>query len=447
MEKKYDLVVIGSGVSGTSVAYPCSAAGWKVAIVDNRPFGGTCALRGCRPKKVLVGAAEIIDRWKHMRGKGLDGDARINWSDLIHFKNTFTDPTPSRLEKSFVRQGIDAYQGTASFVNRNSVRVNDNLLCANTIVLATGARPRTLQIPGERFLALSDRFFELEQLPGRIVFAGGGYVSFEFAHIAVRTGAQVTILEHSDKPLAAFDRDIVSKLIDASTAAGIDIQLSAPVEAIERKGETFMVFSGGRIFEADLVIHGAGRVPYTDDLDLAKGEVSADGRKIHVNEYFQSTSNSAVYVVGDVNAHGIPLTPVGVMEGEIVAENLLHGRTRIADFKGIPSVVFTTPRLASVGMTEDQAKKSGMPLDIHFQDSSVWESSQSLGLTHASYKLIIDKNSRQLLGAHLLGHNADEVINLFAMAIRLGLDVDQVQNMVWTYPTFSHDLTYMLQGW
>jgi len=190
MRKQFDLIVIGTGSAASTVAHECRSAGWDVAIIDSRPFGGTCALRGCDPKKVLVGIAEIVDQVRRMNGLGVGAEnTRIKWSELMRFKRSFTDPVPKNSERSFAKAGIAPFHGRARFVDSTTVEVGEDVLVGRYVVIATGAMPRKLGIQGEQYVTTSDQFLELETLPQRIVFIGGGYISFEFAHVAARAGA------------------------------------------------------------------------------------------------------------------------------------------------------------------------------------------------------------------------------------------------------------------
>lgn len=362
MTQNYDVIVIGVGMAGLNIARKCRAAGLEVAVVDELPYGGTCMLRGCDPKKVLVGAAELVAWQQRMADHGIGGEVHINWSDLMKFKRTFTDATPQMLEKSLAKNGVAAHHGTAHFVDGNSLQVGDDTLTAKHIVIATGAKPRPLGIPGAEFAITSTNFLELEALPKRLVFIGGGYISFEFAHIAVRAGAEVTILHRGARPLESFDADLVTQLVEASQSVGIDIRLGVEVTAIERTQTGFAIHTGNdSACEADLVVHGAGRVPAIEGLDLEKAGVEYNARGIIVNEYLQSISNPAVYAAGDSAASsGMPLTPVAVTEGHIVASNILKGNERTPDYTGVPSVVFTIPALARVGLSEEEARTQGL---------------------------------------------------------------------------------------
>ena len=190
MGGKFDLIVIGTGAGGSTVAHKCRKAGWDVAIIDSRPFGGTCALRGCDPKKVLVGAAELIDWNRRMKGNGVSAKSvEIDWQELMQFKKTFTEPVPENTERAYAKTGIAAFHGRVHFVDKTTVKIGDDKLTGRYVHIAAGAKPAVLNIPGDEYLTISTQFLEMEKLPKRIVFVGGGYIAFEFAHIASRAGA------------------------------------------------------------------------------------------------------------------------------------------------------------------------------------------------------------------------------------------------------------------
>ena len=450
MRQNFDLIVIGTGAAGSTAAFKCRSVGWHVAIVDSRPFGGTCALRGCAPTKVLVGAAELREWDRRMSEKGISSNgAEIDWPALIRFKREFTDPVPESREKGFRKVGISLFHGRARFLDRNTLQIGDDTLAARYIVIAAGAMPARLGIVGEQYLTTSEHFLKIEQLPASILFVGGGYISFEFAHVAFQAGAQVRILHRSARPLQGFDPDLVDKLVSMNRDSGIDIQLNTDVKAIEKHDDHFIVTASAsgkqRRFEADMVVHGAGRVPEIDDLDLAKANIERDKKGIVVNEYLQSSSNPLVYAAGDAaSTAGMPLTPVAGMEGGVVAANLLDGNHQKPNYLGIPTVVFTTPPLASVGLLEQDALGSGLKFRVNHQDTTFWYSSQRTGIKASGFKVLIEEESERILGAHLFGPNVEEVINLFGLAIRSGLRAADLRQTIYAYPTNSSDLPYML---
>ena len=475
--RTFDVIIIGTGVAASTVAYECISKNWKVAIIDSRPFGGTCAIRGCDPKKVLVGATEVIDWNNRMEDKGVvvidsKKEVHIDWQKLMFFKRSFTEPVPKNREENFSNAGIAAFHGRAHFVDNSTVKVNatiqqqqreeegrtnDHMLTGRYHVIATGAKPVDLNIPGVEYITTSDQFLELDNLPKQIVFIGGGYISFEFAHIAARAGAKkVTILHRGKIPLGHFDPDLVDRLVQASHDLGIDIQLNTEVEKIEKKSSGALVVSAylrgenhnSIKIQTEMVVHGAGRVPEIDDLNLEAAGIEYDSRKgIKVNEYLQSVSNPAVYAAGDAVGSGGPqLTPVATYEGQIVADNLLKGNHIKTDFKGVPSVVFTIPPLASVGLQEQAAREQGIHIKTNYvKDTSSWYSSRRIGEKYSGFKVLVEEGeSGRILGAHILGQNAEEVINIFAIAIQLGISADKLKEAIFSYPTNTSNISYML---
>ena len=451
MTRTFDLIVIGSGTAAAAVASRCRAAGWTVAMIDKRPFGGTCALRGCDPKKVLVGAAAAIDAARALSGKGVRPNGlAIDWTELMHFKRTFTDPVPKHRIASLAREGIETFDGTARFIGPAHLAVGDDQFEATrAIVIAAGAKPDDLPIEGREHLVTSDQFLELSSLPPSLAFVGGGYISFEFAHVAARAGVRVTILHRGQRPLEQFEPDLVDRLVVRTRAAGIDVRLRAEVRSIDKVGTLCRIRyrddRGEGIVDADRVVHGGGRVPEIDELMLSAGGVQFSRAGVHVNEYLQSVSNPMVWAAGDCAAtDGPPLTPVAGYEGRIVAANLLEHRQTTADYRAIPSVVFTLPPLARVGRREADARAKHPDLIVKREDTSRWYSSRRVGETSSAFKVLIDARTDLIVGAHLLGPQADETINLFAFAMRVGIQASEFKQMIWAYPTHASDTPYMV---
>lgn len=450
MTSSFDLIVVGTGTAASTVAEECRAAGWGVAIIDSRPYGGTCALRGCDPKKVLVGAGQVLDWVRRMEGKGVHADQfSIRWPELMRFKHTFTDPVSKQREEGFQKAGIATFHGRARFAGRTSIEVGSDTLEALHIVIAVGAKPATLNIPGENLLITSDQFLDLEELPPSLIFVGGGYISFEFAHLAARAGSSVTMLHRGRHPLPGFDPDLVSRLLQKTRELGIDLQLETQVEGLESVTGGLIVTASvrgeKRTFTAEMAVHGAGRVPEINDLDLETGQVESERHGVKVNEYLQSVSNPVVYAAGDAAASGgLPLTPVAGYEGRIVAANLLKGNHLKTNYVGVPTVVFTVPPLARVGLLEENARKLNLRFRTQQADTSGWYSSRRTGEKYSAFKVLIEENTDRILGAHLLGSEADETINLFGLAMRFGITASQLQDMIFSYPTHASDIPYML---
>ncbi len=419
-------------------------------MVDDQPYGGTCALRGCDPKKVLVGATDAADLHGRLAGYGIAGEARVDWPALMRFKRTFTDPVPRQRETAFEEAGVVTLHGSARFVAEDRLIVGEREIEARRVVLAVGAAPVPLGIPGEEHVRTSTDFLELDDLPARIAFVGGGYVAFEFAHVSQRAGAQAVVLGRG-APLAHFDSDLVERLVARTRELGVDVRTGTTVSRVERTADGFHVHTEGPggtgVVAADLVVHAAGRAPNLGGLDLDRGNVRAEARAgIAVNEYLQSVTNPCVYATGDAArpAGSLPLTPVAAHEGAVVASNLLHGNAKRPDYRGVPSVVFTVPPLARVGLTQAEARERGIEVRVQLEETGTWYANRRVREPAGMTKTIVDTRTDRVLGAHLLGPHAEEVINLFALAVRHGLTATDLRHMIYAYPTHASDVVYML---
>jgi glutathione reductase (NADPH) len=385
-----------------------------------------------------------------MQGHGMTGEhVRIDWPALMRFKRSFTDPVPEDREQGFREAGITTHHGVARFVDRTTIQADGEVLTGRSIVIAAGARPRTLRIPGEEFLTTSTQFLELDALPRRIIFVGGGYIAAEFAHVATRAGAAATIIHRGPRPLPGFDADLVAQWQTATREAGIQLELGAVVEAVEKRGTQLIVRArrgdDRQTYEADMVVHAAGRVPEIDELDLTAGGVEAGARGVVVNEHLQSVSNPAVYAGGDsVASGGLRLSPVAGYDGAVIAANLLEGNHRRPDYSVVPTVVFSVPPLAAVGLTEEAAKRRGLRFTVNREDTSDWYSSRRIRNKYSGSKVLIEEETQRVLGAHVLGPNADDVINLFALAMRLRARANEVRTVLYAYPSVSGDISYMV---
>lgn len=446
----YDLIVIGSGTAAQVAVSRIRAAGWSVAVIDYRPFGGTCALRGCDPKKMLVSGEEAMDAVARMAGRGIEGSLAIDWPDLLAFKRTFTDPIPAKQERRYTEQGVDAFHGIARFVGPDQIAVNGRTLQARHVLIATGARPVPLRIPGEALVNTSDDFLELERLPRRIVLIGGGYVAAEFSHLAARAGSEVTILQRAARLMPHFDPDVVGWLMPRFGELGITVETGATVTRVEQSGHELRVHasrlgSSDLMVPADLVVHAAGRGPDLDALDLAAGEVAVRDGRLDLSDHLQSVSNPRVYAAGDAAGMGPPLTPVSSHDAKVVAANLLEGPSHRPDYRGVPSVAFTVPPIASVGLSEEEAHRQGLRFRVNAASTPDWFTARRLAERVYGHKVLIEDATDRILGAHLVGPHADEVINIFGLAIRHGLAAVDLRATMFAYPTGASDVGYMLQ--
>lgn len=445
----HDLIVIGTGTAASVTAMGCRKAGWSVAVIDHRPFGGTCALRGCDPKKMLIAATEVIDGFERMGAIGtVKGEVHIDWAALQRHKRSFTDPVPGKREQAYAKQGIDAYHGRARFTGRNSVEVAGTELTARHIVIAAGAEPVKLPIEGAEQLALSEDFLELESLPRRIVLVGGGYIGFEFAHIAARAGASVTVLNRSAQALSGFDPDLVSLLVERTRALGVDVRLGHEVKAVRKRGDGFEVEAQGPdsrvVIETDLAIHSGGRAPALESLDLDAAGIAHDKGRLTLDKTFRSTSNPAVYAAGDAAGGPLPLTPVAALEAHMLVANLLGNKQATVDYTGIPSAVFTLPPLTRVGLLQAEAKARGLRFRVKHESVPGWFTARRVNEPCYAYKVLVEEGSERILGAHLIGPEASEVINLFGFAMRSGLTATAIKHATFAYPSAASDIESML---
>ncbi len=449
----YDVVIVGSGTSGQTAAFDLNEKGLRIAVVEkSKSPGGTCALAGCQPKKWFYEAAETIAKARHLTGKGIVSAPEGNWARVLEQKQKFTSGIPEGTIQNFQKAGIDLVAGTAVFLDDKTLSVDGEKIQAKFFVLATGAKPMDLPIEGMVHVITSDDFLELSELPPSILFIGGGFISFEFAHFAARLGSanqRSVILEATDRPLGTFDAEMVELLVAASRAEGIDVRSSIEIEAIEKHAKGFSVRTANSgSFEADLVVHGAGRAPDLDALGLDTAGVEYSKRGISVDQTLRTT-NRRIFAVGDCAAT-IQLARVADEEAHVAADNILAeldlGRKATMDYRTVPAVLFTYPQFAMVGQTEEDIKQDVETYRKSFAKNLSWPTYQRVGLEDAAYKILIDAKN-QILGAHILSDHAAGMINTIKQAMLHHTTVDELykQTIVSPYPTRESDLSYMLK--
>jgi len=445
--QEFDTVVVGSGTSAYYAVDGLNKAGRRVAIVDERPYGGTCSLRGCQPKKYLVSNAEAVAMASDLVGRGIVVGPKTDWQSLQALKNAFLDGRSEAEVKDWQEAGVTTFHGRAVMSSEDEVTVGHNRLKAQHVVLATGATPRRSEIPGAKHVRDSEHFLNLPDLPNRIVFIGGGYISFEFAHVAIHVGAEkVTILHRSSQPLKAFDQDIVKVVLKASEVEGIKVVLNESPRSVE-SAENGLILQGskGAVYESDLIIAATGRVPNLSVLKGGYGKVESSLRGVIVNEFLQSVSNPRVYAVGDCAATNYMLAPVADEEGKTAARNILEDNIKTIDYSVVPSVVFTIPSIGSVGLTEEQAKKQALDFRVNQGMTTHWPSSKRIGEEYGTYKILIDNQTNEILGAHIARHNSCEAINVLALAMKHKVTASELAEFMWAYPTITSDLKYMVK--
>lgn len=451
MANRYDVIVLGAGNAGFAPAGIAKAAGKSVLVVESWDFGGTCPIRGCVPKKVLVAAGEtlhhVLDAAEHKIDANLNS---VDWSALIDRKETFIEGVPKMFEDSLSGREIDTVHGAAKFTGDHTIEVNGESYEGGNFVIATGSAPMKLPIDGFEHTISSDEILDLRERPDSIVFIGAGVIGLEFSHVYARAGSKVTILEVAPRPLPRLDEDAVSALTEESKRIGIDIHIGVNTKSIEKTDAgykvTFEEDGTEQTIEATVVANGAGRVAAVADLDLNAAGVEHDRHVIKVNEYLQSISNPDIYVAGDANAAAGPqLSPVASYEGRIVGNNLVgENDLQSADYLTIPSCVFTTPALASVGYQVADAEAAGLKFEVKTNDMTDWRSAKTYAENAAYAKVLVEEETGKILGAHLVGHGAPETIHIFQFAMIYGVTADQLKNNIWAYPTFASDIKFLV---
>lgn len=448
MTKTYDAIIIGGGNAGFGVSSVLAEAGKSLAFIEQAEFGGTCPNRGCTPKKVLVAAAASLDAIAKASAHGIEvGEAKLDWTALIDRKTEMIDFIPGAMQGLAEKRG-DVYVGSARFTGPNTVRVGEQELRADNIIIATGSKTRPLPIPGAELMITSDEVLSHREQPREVVFVGGGVIALEFSHVYARAGTKVTILEVMPQLLPRLDADLVAQLRAATEALGVTVHTGVEVKEVrDADGRREIVFEtdGETItLGADQVINGAGRIANVDGLDLDAAGIAHDGIRIAVDPHLQSTSNPAIWVAGDALVHTAQLSPVATFEGQLVGRNILNDSRDVPDYTTLPSSVYTVPSLATVGLTEAQASETDRKIRVAVNDMTGWFSGKSYVENTAWAKIIIDEDSDLILGAHLIGHNADDLVHTFALAMKHGITASSLKDTIFAYPSFSSDIRNLL---
>jgi len=447
--EKYDVVILGGGNAGMGATVATRAAGLSVAMIEARDLGGTCPNRGCTPKKVLVAASHALDEIERADKHAITvGAPRLDWRALIEREKDIIRDIPSRLSQLMARRGVDVIFGEAAFIGGNAIRVDGRKLEARNIVIATGSKPRSLPIPGAEHLTTSDDVLGDPELPGAVVFIGGGVIAFELGQVYARAGVDVTILEALPHLLAAFDADAVAQILGESERIGMHVRTLAWIKAIEkidgRLRVAFVADGAECTVDADRVVNCAGRVANVERLDLGAGVIVHREGRIEIDDHLRSRSNPDVYVCGDAVWNSPQLSPVATYEGGIVGRNIVDGPRHRADYSQIPASVYTVPALASVGLSEAKAKEQGLAVKVHVNDMRGWLAARTYAETVAWSKIIVEESTDRIVGAHIVGHAGEELIHLFALAMKHGISASQVRDMVYGFPTFSADIRSMM---
>lgn len=447
--EKFDVVILGGGNAGIGVTGPVRRAGLSVAMIESHDLGGTCPNRGCTPKKVLVAAGHALHEIGRAGVHRISvAKPKLDWAALIDREKDLIKDIPENIARSMARRDVEVIRGQAAFLGPNAISVGDRRLEARHIVIATGSKPRPLPFPGAQYMITSDEMLSDRSLPGSVIFVGGGVISLEFGHVYARAGAGVTILEALPQLLPALDADAVARLQTESERIGIGVKTGVSVKRIEpANGRLRVIFTHDgteHAAEADRIVNGAGRVANVDTLDLAAGNVDHANGRIAVDAHLRSTSNPQVYVCGDAVPISPQLSPVATYEGDIVGRNIVEGPKYSPDYDSLPTAVYTVPALAAVGLTEAAANQKGLAVKVHSNDMLSWFSARTYAETVAWSKIIVEQATDRILGAHFVGHDGQELVNIFGLAMRFGITAGEIKDFIYAYPTFSSDIKHML---
>lgn len=442
MVKKYDTVVVGAGPAGTAAASSLKDQGQSVAIVEEDLWGGTCPNRGCDPKKILYAAVEAKERASFLAGQGLNTQSSIEWSDLMANKRAYTQQISPGTYKSLANNGIETISGHAQFVDPHILKVGQQTIEAQNIIIATGLRPRMLEIKGKEFLQTSTDFLDLDELPEDITILGGGYIAFELAGIASSAGAKVTLIHHNDRPLKAFPEKLVRTLCDQLTENGVEIVFDKEITEIQKDTEDYRVIGNDFDRQTDAVFVAVGRIANVDQLGLDQIGVDYSTKGIKVNKHLQSNV-SHIYAVGDSAASAVPkLTPVAGYEANYVVEQILGDRSKIS-YPIIPTIVFSLPKLSQIGVTTQQAEKQSDRYQVSTVNMEDWITYKRQHEKQSLLQLIIDQKKDQVVGAACLSMEADEMINYLNLLIKHQYSEKEVRQTLFNYPTTASDIQYV----
>lgn len=443
MTKQYDVIVIGGGPAGTAMASGLKAHGKDVLIVEADLWGGTCPNRGCDPKKILLSAVEAKTAAENLQGRGLIDGPTIDWPALMAHKRGYTDGIDAGTLSGLKSQSIATLHGEAHFQTDGQLNVAGTVVQATDYVIATGQRPAILPITGHDYFKTSTDFLDLDEMPKRVAFVGGGYVGFELATIASAANADVHLIHHNARPLKEFDGEMVQDLMTNLRQNNVKFDLNVELQSVTKAADGYhLKAANGFELVTDLVICSAGRIPNADHLGLENVGVTYNRHGVQVNDHLQ-TANPHIYAIGDVSDTPVPkLTPVAGFEARYLVGQLTTPGAAIA-YPVVPTQVYAEPKLAQVGLSAATATAQPQRYEIHDLDMTKWFTYYRFGAQQARAKVIIDRTTQTIVGATVLSAIADEMINYLTLLIKKRMTLADLQGVVLAYPTPASDLSYL----
>jgi glutathione reductase (NADPH) len=444
-EHDYDLFVIGAGSGGVRASRIAASHGAKVAIAEEYRVGGTCVIRGCVPKKLLVYGSHFAEDIEDARRFGWDTTgATFDWPTLRDNVAAEVDRLEGLYGETLGSNKVEIFHERAVLTGPNSVKLaSGSEVSAKTILIATGAWPAVPNIPGAELGITSNEVFHLSQLPKRAVIAGAGYIANEFAGIFHELGVEVTLVTRGDKMLRSYDQEIVEKLIGISREKGIGIRMNFAFKGATRQDDGSLLIDGGdQTIETDLLLWAVGRVPHTADMGLEEvGVALADDGAVIVGDD-NRTNIPSIYAVGDVT-NRVQLTPVAIREGHAFADTVFGNNPRTVDYGCIPTAVFSNPPIAGVGMTEEQARAKLDHVKVYKSDFRAMKNVLAGRDERALYKMIVDGATDRVVGLHLIGPDSGEILQAAAIAVKAGLTKQAFDDTVALHPSMAEELVLM----
>lgn len=449
MTKHYDYLAIGGGSGGIASINRAAMYGQKCALVEAKYLGGTCVNVGCVPKKVMWHAAQIAEAI-HLYGPDYGFDTTVNkfdWGKLIESRTAYIDRIHQSYERGLGNNKVDVIHGFAKFIDAHTVEVNGETITADHILIATGGRPSRPNIPGAEYGINSDGFFELDALPKRVAVVGAGYIAVEIAGVLNGLGSETHLFVRKHAPLRTFDPMIVEALVEVMNAEGPQLHTqSVPKSVVKNSdGSLTLTLENGKTFEVDCLIWAIGREPANDNINLSAAGVKTNDKGYITVDKYQNTNVKGIYAVGD-NTGAVELTPVAVAAGRRLSERLFNNKPDgHLDYSNIPTVVFSHPPIGTVGLTEEQAK------ELHGEDNvKVYKSSFTAMYTAVTQhrqpcrmKLVCAGKDEKIVGIHGIGYGMDEMLQGFAVALKMGATKKDFDNTVAIHPTGSEEFVTM----
>lgn len=440
----YDLFVIGAGSGGVRAARMASSFGAKVAIAEDRYLGGTCVNVGCVPKKLLVYASHFSEDFENAKGFGWTlGASNFNWQELIKNKNTEIARLNGVYGKILDSAGVELIEGHAALIDAHTVAVNDKHYSAERILIATGGWPSIPDIPGKEHIISSNEVFFLETLPEKIIIVGGGYIAVEFAGIFNGLGVDTTLLYRGPLFLRGFDQDVRKFLAAEMQKKGITLKFENNIDAIEKiDGQLQATLTDKSTLLADQIMYATGRKPKTEGMGIETLGITLDkNAAIVVNDQYQ-TNIPSIYALGDVT-NRINLTPVALAEGMFLARMLYNNESSPVEYENIPTCVFSQPNIGTVGLTEEAAKEKYKQIDIYQSSFTPMKHTLSGDDEQTFMKLIVDKGSDLVVGVHMVGPDAGEIIQGIGIAMKAGAKKADFDKTIGIHPTTAEEFVTM----